>query len=188
MGTTAVLVIDIQRDYFPGGAYPLVDPDAAAEHAREVIMHARASGVPVISIQHVSLEADATFFLPDTPGVAIDDRVAPVPGESVITKHFPNSFLGTGLAAELERTGVDGLVIVGMMSSMCVDATTRAALDLDFAVTVIHDACAAPDLEFGGAEVAGATVHAAFMAALADAGADVMAAGRWLSMNQPKID
>jgi nicotinamidase-related amidase len=72
---------------------------------------------------------------------------------------------------------------MGMMSSMCVDATARAASDLGFDVTVVHDACAAPDLEFGGVEVAGASVHAAFMAALADGyakvvSADEVAAGR----------
>ena len=177
--TTAVLVIDIQRDYFPGGAYPLVGPDAAAERASEVVLRARAEGIPVIHIQHVALEPDATFFIADTAGVAIDDRVAPAPGESVITKHFPNSFLETDLAGVLERAGAANLVIVGMMSSMCVDATTRAALDLDLAVTVIHDACAAPDLEFDGTFVPGATVHAAFMAALGDAGAQVIPAARF---------
>jgi nicotinamidase-related amidase len=55
-----------------------------------------------------------------------------------------------------------------MMSSMCVDATVRAGADLGFGMTVIHDACAAPDLEFGGTQVPGPTVHAAFMAALGD--------------------
>ena len=59
---------------------------------------------------------------------------------------------------------------------MCVDATTRAALDLGLVVTVVHDACAAPDLTFGDQELPGATVHAAFMAALGDVGATVLAA------------
>jgi nicotinamidase-related amidase len=174
--TTAILVIDIQRDYFPGGAYPLVGADAAAVQAKSVIESARRDGLPVIHIRHESLEADAIFFVPGTPGTEIDDRVAPDAGELVSTKNYPNSFLATGLREALETAAIDDLVIVGMMSSMCVDATTRAALDLDFAVTVIHDACAAPDLDFDGVQVPGASVHAAFMAALADAGADVVAA------------
>ncbi|HEY4268912.1 MAG TPA: cysteine hydrolase family protein [Galbitalea sp.] len=177
--TMAVLVIDIQRDYFPGGEYPLVGADAAAGQARAIVLRARQDGVPVIHIRHESLEAGATFFVPGTPGTAIDERLAPVDGELVITKNYPNSFLATGLRDALEGGGVDELVIVGMMSSMCVDATTRAALDLDFAVTVIHDACAAPDLAFDGNVIPGATVHAAFMAALTDAGAEVIAAANF---------
>jgi len=64
--------------------------------------------------------------------------------------------------------------VVGMMSSMCVDATVRAAADLGLRVTVVHDGCAAPDLDFDGLAVPGAMVHAAFMAALADGYADVV--------------
>jgi len=74
----------------------------------------------------------------------------------------------------LERLKIDDLHVVGMMSSMCVDATVRAAADLGLKLTVIHDACAAPDLEFGGVAVPGAMVHAAFMAALADGYAEVV--------------
>lgn len=179
--TTAVLVIDIQRDYFPGGAYPLVGADAAAGKAKSVIDRARADGTAVIHIRHESLDADATFFLPGTPGAQIDDRVAPADGELVVTKNYPNSFLATGLREALVAASIDELVIVGMMSSMCVDATTRAALDQDYSVTVIHDACAAPDLEFAGTQLPGATVHAAFMAALGDAGADVVSSASFVS-------
>jgi nicotinamidase-related amidase len=63
-----------------------------------------------------------------------------------------------------------------MMSSMCVDATVRAAPDLGFATTVVHDACAAPDLECGGQAIPGRTVHAAFMAALGGGYASLVAA------------
>ena len=83
-------------------------------------------------------------------------------------KTEPNSFLGTTLRDELTDLGVDELVIAGMMTSMCVDSTTRAAAELGYDVTVVHDACAAPDLEFGGTKVPGAAVHAAFLAALGD--------------------
>jgi nicotinamidase-related amidase len=65
---------------------------------------------------------------------------------------------------------------MGMMSSMCVDATVRAAADLGFQVTVVHDACAAPDLSFDGVTVPAAQVHAAFMAALGDSYAELASA------------
>jgi nicotinamidase-related amidase len=169
-----LLVIDIQRDYFPGGAYPLVGPEAAAEKAREVIDSFRSQALPVVHMQHVWDAPDATFMRPGTDGVEIHPLVAPADDETVLQKTEPNSFVDTPLEAELRNREVDDLVVVGMMTSMCVDSTVRAAADLGFEVTVVHDACAAPDLEFGGQEVPGATVHAAFVAALADSYATVV--------------
>jgi nicotinamidase-related amidase len=175
--STGIVVIDIQNDYFPGGAYPLSGSEPAAVVARDVLDSARALGTTVLHFQHLATEADATFFIPGTAGVEIYPLVAPVAQERQITKGSANAFVGTGLERLLRDENIDHLVIMGMMSSMCIDATTRAALDLGFAVTVLHDACAAPDFEFQGTEVPGASVHAAFMAALRDAGADVLAAG-----------
>ena len=88
----------------------------------------------------------------------------------MIRKAHPNSFLDTPLAETLRAEGVDAVVVCGMMTSMCVDATARAAADLGFAVTVVHDACAAPDLEFGGETIPAQQVHGAFLAALGDYG------------------
>jgi nicotinamidase-related amidase len=82
--------------------------------------------------------------------------------------------VGTDLEQRLRSSAIDHLVVAGMMTSMCVDATVRAAVDLGFAVTVIGDACAAPDLEHAGVHVPGEQVHTAFIAALADGYADVI--------------
>ncbi len=169
-----VLVIDIQQDYFAGGAHPLVDPDAAAVVARSVVDDARARGDRVVHMQHLATEPDATFFVPGTPGAEIHPLLAPVDGEQVLVKHAPNSFVGTGLADTLAGHGIDELTVVGMMSSMCVDATSRAALDLGLSVTIVENGCAAPDLVFRQETVPGRTVHAAFMAALGGAGATVV--------------
>ena len=172
----ALLIIDIQNDYFPGGAYPLVEPEAAARAAQRVLERFRERGEPVVHLRHVWDAPDAAFMRPGTDGVEIHPLVAPADGEAVIDKSEPNGFLGTGLAEHLRGDGIDELVVTGMMSSMCVDATARAAADDGFAVTVVHDACAAPDLAFEGREVPGDAVHAAFMAALADGYASVVSA------------
>ena len=178
-----LLVVDIQRDYFPGGAYPLVGSEDASAAAKQVLGWFREERVPVVHLRHVWDAPDAAFMRPGTAGIEIHPDVAPFEGEPVLDKAEPNGFIGTDLEGELRSRGVDELVVMGMMSSMCVDATARAACDLGFGVIVVHDACAAPDLEFGGVEVAGASVHAAFMAALADGyakvvSADEVAAGR----------
>ena len=164
--TRALVLVDIQRDYFPGGAFPLVEPLAAANAARVVLDAFRASGEFVVHIFHVSMDPDATFFRPGTFGTGFHELVEPAVGETVLEKHHPNSFIDTGLQGVLDDASVTELVIVGMMSSMCIDSTTRAAHELGYTCTVVSDACAAPDLRYGDTVVSGASVHAAFMAAL----------------------
>ncbi len=172
----ALIVVDIQNDYFPGGAHPLDGPEAAADQARLLLDAFRRAGEPVVHVQHVSGEPDATFMRPGTPGVEINPLVAPQDGEAVVQKAHPNSFLETELEGMLRGLGVDSVVVCGMMTSMCVDATVRAAADLGFDASVAHDACATLDLDFDGRTVPAADVHAAFLAALASAYARVASA------------
>jgi len=171
----ALVVVDIQNDYFPGGAHPLVGPEAAAANARRLLDAFRGGGEPLVHVQHVWDAPDAVFMRPGTPGVELHESVAPLPGEPVIRKAHPNSFLDTPLDETLRAEGVDEVVVCGMMTSMCVDATARAAADLGFAVTVVHDACATLDLEFGGETIPARQVHAAFLAALGDGYGTVVA-------------
>ena len=131
--TDALLIIDIQNDYFPGGAMALHEPEAAAANAAKLIAAFRQAGRPVIHMQHVSTRPGATFFLPNTPGVEIHASVRPLPGETVMQKHFPNCFRETKLLERLRGAGIGSLAIAGMMTHMCVDTTTRAASDLGFA-------------------------------------------------------
>lgn len=161
-----LLLVDLQNDYFPGGALELTDIEAAAARAQELLQDFRRSGSPVVHIRHVATRPEATFFLPDTAGVAIHSTVAPRDREAVVTKHYPNSFRDTELLALLRQRAPSSLVICGAMSHMCIDATTRAAFDLGFDCRVAADACATRDLQFRERTVAAADVHAAFMAAL----------------------
>jgi nicotinamidase-related amidase len=174
--TRALVIVDIQNDYFPGGKNPLDRPEAAVEKARELLDAFRASGEPLVHIQHVWDAPDAAFMVPGTEGVEIHDAVRPDDGETVIQKANPNSFLDTPLERHLRDQGVDTVVVCGMMTSMCVDATVRAAVDLGFETTVVHDACATMPLEFGGRSVPAPDVHAAFIAALGDGYATVASA------------
>jgi nicotinamidase-related amidase len=164
----ALVVVDVQNDYFPGGAHPLAEPEAAAANVCRLLDAFRESGEPLVHVQHVWDAPDAAFMRPGTSGVEIHDTVAPLAGEKVVRKLHPNSFLETPLAEALRATDVDHVVICGMMTSMCVDATARAASDLGFGVTVVADACATCDLEFAGETIAARQTHGAFLAALRD--------------------
>ena len=179
--TRALVVVDIQNDYFPGGANPLDGPEAAAGKARSLLDAFRASGEQIVHVKHVWDAPDALYLRPGTPGGEINDAVRPDPGEAVVEKAFPNAFLETPLDRRLKDAGADQLIVCGMMTSMCVDATVRAAVDLGYEVAVAHDACATMALEFGDRRVAAADVHAAFLAALADGYASVGPAADLLS-------
>jgi nicotinamidase-related amidase len=133
---TALLLIDIQEFYFPGGSIPLVNPEAASEKAAVVLQMFRTQNLPVIHIQHAG-------------GVPIHKNVAPLAGEKVITKKEANGFNGTDLLNYLMTRKIKRLVICGMQTQMCVEATTRAAYDLGFKCIVVEDACATRNLKYG---------------------------------------
>ena len=163
---TALIIIDVQKDYFPGGKYPLVNPEAAAKNAYMLLQCFREHGGHHVHIQHISTKPNATFFIPGDRGTDIHDSVAHFEGEPIVYKHSPNSFLNTNLLELLKSWEVERVVICGMMTHMCVDATARAASDLGFDVIIAADACATRDLTFGDTTIPAEHVHKAFLAAL----------------------
>jgi nicotinamidase-related amidase len=163
---TALLLIDIQNDYFLGGKMELVNPLEAAKRAYMLLQCFREHGGPHVHIQHVSLKPDAPFFVKGTSGSDIHDSVAHFEGESIVYKHYPNSFRETNLLEMLRGWGIERVIICGMMTHMCVDATARAAADFGFQVMIAEDACATRDLTYGETVIPAEYVHKAFLAAL----------------------
>ena len=163
---TALLVIDIQKDYFPGGKMELVNPLEAAKKAYMLLQCFREHGGQHVHIQHIALKPDASFFVRGSEGSDIHDSAAHFEGEPIVYKHYPNSFRETDLLDLLKGWGIGRVVISGMMTHMCVDATARAAADLGFQVWVAEDACATRDLKYGGTTIPADHVHKAFLAAL----------------------
>lgn len=175
----ALLLIDLQNDYFPGGAYELDRIAEASAKSAEMLDQFRSKAWPLIHIRHEFASPEAPFFRPGSEGAQIHDSVAPLPGEKIIVKQQVNSFQGTDLNAQLKSLGIEDLVIVGAMSHMCIEGATRAAADLGYRVEVIHDACATREQEFDGRRVAAADVHATSMSALGFAYAKVLALREW---------
>ena len=162
----ALILVDIQNDYFSGGRNPVVGAEAATRVAKQVLDKAREEHEPIIHIQHISLRPNATFFLPDTPGAEIHPLVAPLPDEIVVQKHHPNAFRETTLLDELRSRQISRLSFCGMMTHMCIDTTVRAASDLGFQCVVVGEATATKDLIHGNVAVPAAHVQAAFLAGL----------------------
>lgn len=150
---TALLLIDIQDFYFPGGKLPLENPEAASEKAAGVLKLFRDQKLPVIHIQHYG-------------GSPIHANVAPLPGEKVITKEEANAFDRTDLLEYLKSLHVKRLILCGMQTHMCLEAATRAAYDYGFKCVVVQDACATRALKWGDRLVSAADVHASTLASI----------------------
>lgn len=178
----ALILVDIQQDYFPEGRMELVGAMEASYEAQKLLSFFRKEALPIIHMQHVSTRKDATFFLPGTEGINFYENVRPLADEKIIEKHFPNSFRDTDLQGYLEFKGVKEIIICGMMSHMCIDATVRAAFDKGYSCVVAHDACATRKLIFGGVDISAKYVHGAYMAALGTVYAKVQSVGEIISM------
>ncbi|WP_228404713.1 cysteine hydrolase family protein [Chryseobacterium wanjuense] len=170
MENTALLIIDVQNDYFKGGNMPLVGAEEAGKNTQKVLEYFRKNNLPVINIKHIATNDGATFFLPDTKGAEINSLVEPKNGEKVMVKHYPNSFRETELLAYLQSKQIKNLVITGMMTDVCVESTTRAAFDLGFTNTIIGDATATRDREVNGQVVKAAEVQRSFLAGISALG------------------
>jgi len=163
----ALLIIDIQAEYFPSGKVPLHDPEGAARNAARVLAECRERGLPVIHIRHtMPVERGVPFLLEGTPGHEIHPSVRPTEGEPVVTKQFPNAFRETKLLPLLRSLEVNQLIVCGMMTHMCVDFTVKHAFDQGFAVTVVADATATCALPLGEKIIAADVVRDANLAAL----------------------
>lgn len=145
---TALLIIDIQDFYFPGGKMELVNPQAAANNAAILLTYFRDKGMPVIFIKHESdVQSD------------IQSTVKPKEGEKIFTKKEISSFNGTGLDEYLKSIGVKNLIICGMQTHMCVEGAVRAGYDLGYKITLVHDACATRDLKWENDVIPAKMVH-----------------------------
>jgi nicotinamidase-related amidase len=163
---SAIVLIDIQNEYFKGGKRELCAPDEAAKKAARALDGFRSKGLPVFHVRHVNADAGAGSFLPGSPGAQIHESVRPLAGETVIEKQYPNAFLRTGLYDGLKSKGINHIAVCGMMSHMCVDTSVRVAQDYGLSVTVLEDACTTRDLSWGGETIPARTVHNAVMASL----------------------
>ncbi|RUT79422.1 cysteine hydrolase family protein [Ancylomarina longa] len=162
----ALVLVDIQNDYFSNGKMELVGMEAAGQNANMILQKCRKEKLSIFHIQHIALDLNAPFFIPESLGVEIHEMVKPFEGEIIVKKNYPNSFRETTLQNHLRENGIDELVICGSMSHMCIDTTVRAAFDLGYKCTLIEDACATIDMDFKGTKVEASKVHASFMSAL----------------------
>lgn len=165
----ALVIIDVQNDYFEGGAMELVHPNKALDNILILKEYFTAKKLPIIYIQHIN-QQPAPFFNKDSKGVQIHHALLPNgtlrENEYLVEKAYPSSFQGTNLETLLKDLSVDSLLITGMMTHMCVDTTTRAAFERGYNISLASDCVAAPNLTFNDIIVSAADVEVAYLSAL----------------------
>ena len=166
MAKRALIVIDVQKEYFPGGAWALPDAERTFPNVAALIARSRERGEPVVFIQHVT-PAGAPVFAQGSAGMQFASGLDVRPGDPVFQKRHPSSFQETGLPAWIAQEGVAELDVCGYMTHMCCDTTTREAYSRGLAVRLYSDATAARDLTVDGILLPHDTVHRVSLGALA---------------------
>jgi nicotinamidase-related amidase len=140
----ALLVIDPQNDYFPGGKFPLWNTDATLTNIEDLIRKVEAKGIPVIIVQHIADNKNGTapFFNEGSRGADIHPRItALIPSAPVVVKHFADSFVNTNLETTLSQLGVTELVVCGMMTQNCVTHTAISKSAEKYQASIVVDCC-----------------------------------------------
>lgn len=153
--STALILIDIQDFYFPGGTAPLYHPEEAAGQAAKGLAFFRDHHMEVVHVRHAARKFAGIY-----------SKVKPEDNEKVFTKRDVNAFLNTGLDEYLRAKHIRYLVFSGMMTHMCLEAGVRAAHDLGYSCIVLSDACTTRDLIYHGDTVGAHDVHLSTLATL----------------------
>ena len=139
MGKTALLVVDVQRDFYEASP-PVFEAEQVIGRIADVVGRARAAGVPVVYVQHTEAPGSGDPLAEGASGWQLHPRLSPAAGEPVLRKATPDSFHGTNLKAVLDQWGVDSLVVAGHQTEFCIDTTCRRARSLGYKVTLLKDA------------------------------------------------
>lgn len=140
----ALLVIDLQNDYFPGGAFPLWNAETVLDNTVRAIQSAHARGIPTILVRHIAdaKQGLAPFFNPGTAGAEIHPGILDsAPGAPVIDKHFADGFEKTNLEETLAGMGAEELLVCGMMTQNCVTHTAISRASEKYKVVILADCC-----------------------------------------------
>lgn len=155
MNLAALLVIDLQNEYRPGAAWPVVGYDAVLANAARLIAAARAAGIPVIHAQawvkpeersgyarqEEILTEEFRSAVAGSEGADICAEVAALSGDIVVHKHWPSAFRRTDLSTRLADLKVENLVVAGVLTDSCVTESVFDAVYQGFRVWLVKEAC-----------------------------------------------
>lgn len=166
MSQRALIVIDVQNEYFPGGVWALPDAGKALPNILRLIDSAREAGDRVVFIQHVAPES-SPVFAKGSPGGQLRPELSIAEREKTFQKTHPSAFQDTGLHEWLQQAGLEAVDVCGFMTQMCCDTTTRAAYEKGYKVRLFSDACAARDVSFNDTMIPHDVVHNTHLGSIA---------------------
>ncbi len=185
MTRMALLIIDCQNDFFPGGKCELEGQFEAAGNIQMLLTNARVQDQTIVHIRHHFKEKDAPFTVEGTTGAEIHDMVKPLPHEPVLTKFTSDIFLNNNLKQILDDENVEELVICGSMSKDCIAAAAHATTELGYPITIIYDACATREPGACDTSSQQQFVQAAIMASMSFTCSNIVSTNEYLQRNSP---
>ncbi len=174
----ALLVIDVQNEYF-SGLLPITHPQGHLSNILKVMDAAKASGIPVVVVQHTFPQPDKPFFQQGTAEWELHPEVLNRAHDLLIEKNLPGSFTGTDLESWLRQHGIDTVVIAGYMTHMCCDTTARQAVHRGFAVEFLSDATGTLPLKNEAGEVSAEELQRSFLCAQQMLLSEVISTDAW---------
>lgn len=178
---TALIVIDVQNEYFDGRlpiGYP--DRDASLSDIELAMDAASSNGIPVIVVRHTGEPGEGSFE-EGSNGWELRAEIAARPRDVLIDKHMPGSFTDTPLGAWLDERSIDHVTICGYMTNVCCDTTARQALHRGMQATILHDAMGVPPMRGVDDELIDAeSLHRAALAPLRLIGVEMMTSADWI--------
>lgn len=186
--TTALIVIDVQEEYF-SGVLPIEHPprESSLTKITESMDHAADAGTPVVLVRHCSEPGEGSFEIGSATW-ALRPEVAERPHDLLIDKRLPGSFTGTDLEAWLRDRGIDHVTIVGYMTNVCCDTTARQAIHMGMGATILHDAVGVPvQPDVDGQAVPAEVLHRAALAPLVLMGVTVSTTADWIASHTTSV-
>lgn len=182
MMNEALLLINIQNDYFPGGKCALKNTEKAFTKIKKLENNFHKDNKPVFYIKHIS-NGTTPFFFENTTGINLYHELSPQRNDEIIIKHEPDSFYKTDLQTKLKAHNINKLTISGWMTQMCLDTTVRSAYAKGYAINVIGDSCTTKDLSFNDEIISADMVNKAFLSALNSKFSKVINTDEYLNFN-----
>lgn len=177
----ALIVIDVQNEYFEGGKMPITYPENSFDNIKKTMHAARENNIPIILIQHTETWEHADSFRPGTYQHEIHPEVLEIGGDVTFEKHKPSSFHETGLDAYLKGHHIDTITICGYMTQMCCDTTARQGAHMGYQVNFLSDATGTLDFSNNSGSISAKTLHEAILVTQAFAFSKVMTADEWIN-------
>ncbi len=181
----ALLVIDVQNEYF-SGKLPVTYPPGSLAHIVNAMDAAHGAGIPIVVIQHAAPQPDAAVFRKGSREWELHPEIAARPRAVLIHKSLPGSFTGTELEAWLRERGIGTVVIAGYMTQMCCDTTARQALHLGWRVEFLADATGTLAQKNAAGSVTGEELHRAILVTQQARFSTVLPTAEWIArIRQP---